>query len=473
MTVPAGMTRRRFLGTVAQAASAVVAPSGMFASVASERKLRLAVVSDVHIGGHGGGELEKWKRTLARVNAACADAVVVAGDIANYGRVSEMEAFASAWFAEFPSDRRRDGAKIGRVFTLGNHDVEIYDRVRAECGSEAAVKKACVFHNRGKLWRELFGEEYSHFFTKEINGYTFIGSHWRVSGKDRHRFEAVELPDYLRRNAAALGKEKPFFFVQHLHPFGTCHGEDAWWPDSGKNTSAVLKDFPNAVAFSGHSHKPLTDERALWQGGFTSFGTSSLSYVSSLKSLYRVKGRSAGPWERPLGSGATAPGYLIDVHAGFLLVKRLDFLTMLPLGDDWIVPVPVDPGKVLSFASRAAAKRPPACAAPTAVKVSKTAGDGKGMTLVFPSSPRASDGRSRVYSYRISGRNAKGKEIAALTVRSPAADLPVDFEPPTVACDIPATSPLAKADSFEVKTVDCFGVCCDGGALLGKTETKG
>ena len=49
----------------------------------------------------------------------------------------------------------------------------------------------------------------------------------------------------------------------------------AWGHDKGIATK-TLSNYPNAIAFSGHSHYSLTDERSIWQGAFTSIGQSSL-----------------------------------------------------------------------------------------------------------------------------------------------------------------------------------------------------
>ena len=39
----------------------------------------------------------------------------------------------------------------------------------------------------------------------------------------------------------------------------------------------TLSAYPNAVAFSGHSHWTLNDERSIWQGAFTAVSVPSLS----------------------------------------------------------------------------------------------------------------------------------------------------------------------------------------------------
>lgn len=460
-----GLSRRDFLTALGIAGGAIIAPKGMLAAISSERKLRIGVVSDVHIDGES-GELWKWKKAIKHFNAVGVDAVAVAGDITNWGKIIEFRSFAKAWFNEFPDNTRSDGGKVDHVFILGNHDVWMNPTLRSHYGNdEDKIKESILIYNREKIWKELFNEDYSGFFVKDIKGYKFIGSHWRlnsdrplVEGGEKCYYEAKELPGYLKEHADELGKTKPFFFVQHLHPKNTCHGKEAWWPDNGHYTTEVLSAFPNAVCFSGHSHKPLTDERAIWQGGFTSFGTCSLSYSSS---LYGVGGRSSHGVEsdkRGYGRGYVNSGYVIDVHDGFLAVKRLDFNSMRPLGDDWIVPVPVKPEPEFAFAPRAKAKRPPAYKTQPKVEVTP-AKNKKGEDILHMSFDAVAQGdkaHSRVYAYEVTMRNRKDTATRVVTVRSPAAEMPFEFEPSKVVSDFKADATYLFESDFFIRPIDCF-----------------
>jgi hypothetical protein len=56
-------SRRDFFSTLGIASGAFIAPKGMYAALAPERKLRMGVVSDVHIS-FSSPELWKWKKAL-------------------------------------------------------------------------------------------------------------------------------------------------------------------------------------------------------------------------------------------------------------------------------------------------------------------------------------------------------------------------------------------------------------------------
>jgi len=122
------LSRRDFLGAVA--AMGAVAGCRTFSLAGGDRPLlRIGVVSDVHIRLAKGGEAledgygtETFEKALEYFRDQGADAVVIAGDMADSGLAAELKAVADTWYRVFPDDRAPDGRKVERVFTFGNHD---------------------------------------------------------------------------------------------------------------------------------------------------------------------------------------------------------------------------------------------------------------------------------------------------------------------------------------------------------------
>ena len=81
------------------------------------------------------------------------------------------------------------------------------------------------------------------------------------------------------KKAVADDPTKPIFVMQHEHISGTVYGSldnEGWgMPDFAE----ILKDYPQVVDFSGHSHYPLNDPRSIWQGEYTALGTGGLYYA--------------------------------------------------------------------------------------------------------------------------------------------------------------------------------------------------
>jgi len=251
------LLRREFIG----GALAALGLPGLAADQ-KERKPNLVfgVVSDIHIRAHGWGnqpfDTTKFHSALEWFRSQGVDAVALTGDIADHGQEEQMQAAAEAWFDVFP---RKSG--VVQLFVTGNHDWWGYH----------AVPKI------DEAWTRVWGEKYESLTVREVKGYTMVGQHWEnFEGCVDAPFDKV-VP-WLDAHAKDLKTKKPFFYFQHPHPYHTCHGNNKWH-DSGVVTTALSK-FPNAVAFSGHSHHPISRENAFWNHAFTSVGAGSLRYTN-------------------------------------------------------------------------------------------------------------------------------------------------------------------------------------------------
>ena len=100
-------------------------------SAAGTPNVTFGVVSDIHIVAlAAAGEDERkanneltFVRTLEWFRDQGVDGVIVAGDMADNGIISQLEAVAAAWNRVFPGDRAPDGRKVERLFVYGNHDM--------------------------------------------------------------------------------------------------------------------------------------------------------------------------------------------------------------------------------------------------------------------------------------------------------------------------------------------------------------
>ena len=342
--------------------------------------LRFGVVSDIHITKVGADEEMKaygnnltFRHTLEWFRDQGVDAVMIAGDMADNGMDDHLAAVAEAWYAVFPGDRYPDGHPIEKVFVYGNHDYHgyLYNDYAAKRYPDPAERAKHVLRaDMGGWWERTFHEPYARFYVKDIKGYTFLGAHWddgkgMETGHGASTF-GVELKAFLAEKGRTLDPTQPFFYVQHPHPKDTCYGSWAWGHDGGGVTQA-LSAYPNAVAFSGHSHYSLTDERSLWQGAFTSVGTASLRYTGMPYDEYPPVGyenttvSSRKAWREDAAkvmgrfpaAGDCRQGMLWSVYDDCIVVKRREFLSDLDVGPDWVMPLPAAESKPFAFAARA------------------------------------------------------------------------------------------------------------------------
>ena len=452
-------TRRQFLrGSFAASATLGATPllhavAGTFSSL--KPNLKVGILSDIHIHfEHLTESIAPLRRAFEYFRDNGADAVLIAGDMADTSRIVELEAVGQTWREVFPNNKAPDGRRVEKLFLYGNHDARWTWPKNA--GSDL------IASDRAAVWEKCFDEPYKPIYAKVVKGYTFICLHWPVPIHDQA--VSTGLAEMMKGLGPKLRGTKPFFFAQHPHLKDTCSGPWAWGHDDGESTK-ILSAYPNAVAFSGHSHYPLTDERVLWQGAFTSVGTSSLKY-SSTDFLYREnmpKGASKDPRPQRMPSLQTddgKQGMLMSVYDDCLVLERREFVYGKSLGDDWVIPIPAPAAGAspLDFAKRAAKRSAPEFAAGAKVMVEADAKNKKWI-VTFPGAlPRQ---KCRAFEYEVTAYAtgddvefvAAQRRVLAKDYYLPAAAIPPRGECHFAWCDLPGTLQLR----FEVRPLECFG----------------
>ena len=410
-------------------------PQPSWMSIETTPELTFGVVSDVHVrlAGVGKGLVPEYDcstliKTFTWFRDYGADAVMIVGDIADKGLVEELQAVADAWEKVFPGSRAPDGRKVERVFVYGNHDWEGFcygDHVAKMFPDKNERARHLLRTDMKRSWERIFDEPYSPIYRKDVKGYSFIGAHWQVDhcrGAKEKAFDHVG--DWFAANGKALDPSRPFFYCQHPHPKDTVYGSWAWGHDTGVTTKA-LSAFPNAVAFSGHSHYTLTDERSIWQGAFTALGTSSLRYTGMPYNQYPDVGIENGGGKNGAGRVmARMPtmdgrqGLLVRVYGDCMTFSRRDFMYGRSLGEDWIMPLPSAEPKPFAFAPRAAREVVPEFSANAKVTVASvrvkprggkgSAKDAYAFTFQQVRDPRA----ARAMEYELTFTGADGKATA-------------------------------------------------------------
>ncbi|MBO7619490.1 MAG: metallophosphoesterase, partial [Victivallales bacterium] len=339
-------TRRDFLkGLFAGTAVASFGGVRLFGAEEKEAavpKLRIGVVSDVHIYMDP-KSTSVWEKTLRWYDAQGVDVVLVAGDIADTSQLQQLKNFADGWYKVFPNDKGADGRHVEKFFIQGNHDSEGWKYPKADAEKRKALFESSIMKDIKASWDACFHEEWKEIMMKNVKGYTFIGGHWPHHGK---------IGEFMAAHKSEIDPKLPFFYTQHPHPKGTCHGPWVWGHDNGASTK-TFTEFPNAVVFSGHSHNPLSDEACIWQDSFTSIGTASLRYIGHRSG--RVNTYNFGPCaiKHPFVGSGDQQGMLLSVYDDHINIKRRSFAYDDSLGPDWTLPLPLGEKKPYERAHRA------------------------------------------------------------------------------------------------------------------------
>lgn len=337
--------------------------------------LRFVAMSDVHVGaafdtdyrrfGEAMDAAYKYVKSQAYKNL---DAVLVAGDMTNYGYENEMKAFKKALDTYV-----KKGTKS--LLIMGNHEYFV------ESG-EAVIER----------WERVFEcDKNTH---EIINGYHFINL--SLSDYSNYAPSMKWLKEELAK-AAADDPTKPIFVQNHYPVIDTVYGSDLW---GSPQLRTVFKQYPQVIDFSGHSHYPINDPRSIWQGEFTALGCGTLAYYELEPGM--VYGTI------PPNSNQACQYYMVEVHKdNSVNIKAYDVLTdkFFPL--EYEIETPSDPSTFVYTEERRNAADLPVFAEGAKITV-----DAVGDTNVTLTIPQATDGEC-LHSYRFDFYRSGVKDMSA------------------------------------------------------------
>lgn len=240
---------------------------------------RFVVTSDSHITTIGDVQSTRLQKMIklgyeiaeADEEYKKLDAVLIAGDVTDMGT---KIAFGSIKAAIKPV-LKGDTQFLATIST--SHD-------------DRSIGKASL-----ELYTNLTGQETD--FHRVINGFHFIGvSASPNEGEHYGEHQKQWLVEQLDA-AVADDASKPIFVIQHEHISNTVYGSSDFEGWGMSDFADILKNYPQVIDFSGHSHYPINDARSIWQGEYTAVGTGGLYYaeitVDDVKTVHPKGYRSA------------------------------------------------------------------------------------------------------------------------------------------------------------------------------------
>jgi len=443
-------------------------------------RLVFGVVSDIHL--KDARSCAKYARALRWFDAHAVDAVMCCGDLTDWGLSHQLKMVADTWRTVFPNDRRSDGAPVTRLFLYGDHDSGGYahhhfgsfEAAQKMYGFSADEVEAMAIRQSGaaRRWEEAFGEKYEPLFVRDVKGYRFVLANFTMDGGAANP-RGDNTPGAEERLASlALDPAKPFFYAQHRVFRGTMGGTEMTGLDDGRST-AMLARHPNCVAFCGHAHRTLTDEKMVWQGAFAAIEAPSLAYVTQANGRENARviddaraRQGITPLLPTYPMSVPEQGLLVSVWDDRLVLKRIDFRLNAPLGPDWELSLGADAAKPYAFDRRAAETPVPQFPVGAHATVVRCAAENREREPVdqwrvtFPAAvstataPRALD-----YEVRAFVGDAATPAVTRL-VYSDRCARPESEETIPVACPFAVEEfPVGVRVRFEVRARNAFGRC--------------
>ena len=191
-----------------------------------------------------------------------------------------------------------DVTDMGTKIAFGSIKAAIKPVLKGDTQFLATISTSHDDRNIGKssleLYTNLTGQETD--FHRVINGFHFIGvSASPIEGEHYDENQKKWLVEQLDA-AVADDASKPIFVIQHEHISNTVYGSSDFEGWGMPDFADILKNYPQVIDFSGHSHYPINDARSIWQGEYTALGTGGLYYaeitVDDVKTVHPQNYRS-------------------------------------------------------------------------------------------------------------------------------------------------------------------------------------
>ncbi len=437
--------------------------------------LVVGILSDLHIGlgpkTDAASATRLFRHALEYFRDRHVDGVLISGDLTNSGLETELKAVADAWFAVFPQGRMPDGSPVANLMHYGDHDVErrFYTEALKASFRNAGVtipRSISEGELRRECWESFFGEQWSPIRHVRVRGFDFVLSNFM-------REKSASAPEDLdaRLKAMNLDPVRPFFYSQHRYIGGTYLSDEEMWGEDNGVARKVLAHYPNCLAFQGHTHYMLTDDRIVWIGDFVSMNAGAL--IGAAVGRMRENGPDISWYKQDYMRDNQMPvvnysaghgGAVLSIKDGWVVVERRDFGSDLALG----------PNIVFSMDARLRPKQVDAARRATSLTpefLDTTKGfvkQGLGMdrqkrkieqvTVCFPT-VNAQAGRPRAYEYFVRAETQDGVLIKEKRVYSPGINIPESMDAPVTTC-VFAKNELAGRDvvRFVVRPANCWGV---------------
>ena len=415
--------------------------------------LTAATITDPHIGYSGNdAKLENTLDILTKwAGANGIDMFISAGDNTQTGIKDEADTFMDILSSHY------DLTKVPIVAAYGNHDV-----YWTGCMSRSAFYDA--FNARGMYAfdKDMEGAKLGNRHV-EVNGYHFLTVDIEKYG-DNYNTLSATTETWLKAKLTTLSTEnagEPIFVISHSPAMNTIYGSILGEAEYGNITEDdataiwgasveldnILKDYPQVINISGHTHYANNHDLAIMQTTYTSFTPGGAADLAANPDTEETA-KAVLP-----NSRSHSQGTLLQIDGdNNVRITRIDMVKDAQIREAWIIPAPKADNSHLEAYSY---KRGETNAAPVFpqedFKVSV-----EGTSIVKVTYPIASDD-GLVYSYRITLKENNGDIIQSVTTLAPWIEYPDTTKMPDTLSYTFNGVGISDSCVVELTAIDCWG----------------
>lgn len=320
-SLPSGEPQDTVTATTAETDPATEAPETS-APETEGQSISFAVISDVHLGKTNLpiDPADKFAAALDTINRILGtpDALVVAGDLTDRGKDEEYEQFNAIL-----GEHLKEGTALCAV--MGNHEY-FRDGVVRFGGESRKFLNQCY-----TAYEKAIGERN---IDTVVGGMHIIGISPINSAADY-----TSATEYLCEHVRAAAEEDPTMPIIVV----THEGFSGQYGSGGGTYAAeltrLLREYPQIISFSGHTHYALNDPRMIQQSTYTSIQTSTVGADFW---------NAANGATQPEGREVASQGLLVTVSPERVVtVMRYDFTNDCEISTPWVIDIPavIESGK--------------------------------------------------------------------------------------------------------------------------------
>lgn len=284
-------------------------------------RVRMGICSDLHVCGSYPSR-EKLHAVFSAFHQLdpLMDAAAFVGDLTDFGTKEQY-----AYLGKLIQENAADGIPAQLIYCIGNHDT-------FQLGTEHAQERFA--RQTGQQPEELVW----------VGGIPVIKLAANQTAEEDYTDSYSFLKESLRE-AASKAPGLPILVLAHHGIQGTAYGTDKWYGNYGegteKNLVELMRQYPQIIHISGHSHATLEDERSIDQHlGFTAIqdGTAGAYFENETGKIDPETGEPASV--PPYGPEA-CQALVVDVLcSGKVIIHRLNMTAGRSCGPAWEADVP-------------------------------------------------------------------------------------------------------------------------------------
>ena len=239
------------------------------------------------------------------------DILIIPGDTTNNGQITNYLYFKEIFYSVYNNIQKPIIISI-----MGNNDYR--------------DKKLSILENQNKFYKYMNSYPYSHYI---INNYNFI--FWS-NDNQKNTEKGVQDFSWIKSTLEEARKRiykkgDPIFVITHMPPLHTIYGSEL----VHKGIFEILKNYPEVICISGHSHHSLKNKKSIWQGEFTAVNTQSISYISIDKIFQNIQ----DVYYDSINNHTM--GLLAYLNEDSVTFDRIDFFTEEAMEKSWKINFPI------------------------------------------------------------------------------------------------------------------------------------